>query len=155
MLLRLPIIPFAIGNILEGIAIALCYETVKPVSISVEDIKSYNLFDKKDNSFIASLIGIKHDNHYFANILENNKIISVSDKAFTKKESIEIFYPLKKKENFIYALVFNFNSNNKKIEPQALKKFSYHDFCEVEVISNYDRNEDLCKVLDKCGDLLE
>lgn len=105
VLCKLPSLIVHPFDLIENLAIAVVYNTKKPVVVNNDELMQFALYDNQDK-FIGTFFGIESDGLCYGNIIGSDEIIACDKKSFKFEITNKIVYPMNKG----YTLVAKFKS---------------------------------------------
>lgn len=135
------------SQLLEPLAMAICFESIHPVAMSLSDINLYKL-TSFDNKFIGTCFAVKENNNYYGNITGSTEIISFNDKNFIITQTKEIFAPLKRDKAHFYVLILEYNNKQDNIYGLYLKKITEDNPDNGEIIYSFEKDTEWYKALE-------
>lgn len=125
-------------DIMEGVCCAVALVTYKPISLDLEQIKAYGLYNK-DGSFIGSCYAVKEGGRFWGALVGSDCIFSCSEDAYCFKETQEIRLPLKKEKNIEYVLIGRLDENHPRIWARKVVEKNLADNSEKILFSYGDK----------------
>jgi len=93
VLCKLPSLIVHPFDLIENLAIAVVYNTKKPVVVNSDELMQFALYDNQDK-FIGTFFCVERDEQYYGNIIGSNEVIACSKTAFRFEETDKIIYPM-------------------------------------------------------------